>query len=505
MQESDLFDVLVVGGGVNGCGIARDAAGRGLSVLLVEEQDLAGATSSASTKLIHGGLRYLEQYEFRLVREALSERERLLASAPHIVRPLRFVLPHHAGIRPAWMVRSGLFIYDHLAHRNTLAGSQTIRLNQHAYGQPLKEQFTTGFVYSDCAVDDSRLVVLNAIDAAERGASIATRTRLASARRENGLWLATIEDRRTGERRPVRARLLVNAAGPWVADVLKDGLGIDTQKHVLMVKGSHIVTRRLFAGDQAYIFQNPDKRIVFAIPYERDFTLIGTTDVPYHGDPHGVSISEDETRYLCVSVSRWFKKDVTPADAIWNYSGVRPLYDDGAIKASVVSRDYVFDLDAPGDSAPVLSVFGGKITTFRRLAEHVMEVVARFFPNLRQAWTEKATLPGGDIPGADILAFIADLARRYPFLSKESTSRIAHAYGARAERFLGAAKTPGDLGRDLGVGLSDAEIDYLIDNEWATNAEDVLWRRSKLGLHLTQPSIESVEERFAAKKNLAVS
>jgi glycerol-3-phosphate dehydrogenase len=484
MVEPRPVDLLVIGGGINGCGIARDAVGRGLSVMLVEEADLASATSSASTKLIHGGLRYLEQYEFLLVREALMERERLQATAPHIIWPLRFVLPHDIGIRPAWMVRIGLFLYDHLATRKKLPGSETIRLDRHAFGAPLKGSYTTGFVYSDCWVQDSRLVVLNAMDASERGATIAVRTRLVSAKRGKNGWEAQIEDVGSGRKTKVTARLLVNAAGPWVSDVLQAKLGVNTSRHVRMVKGSHIVVRRRYEGEQAYIFQNPDRRIVFAIPYEDHFTLIGTTDVPYERDPRGIAISDEETRYLCASVNHYMAHEVMPQDVVWSYAGVRPLYDDGSINASVVTRDYVFDLDAPGGTAPVLSVFGGKITTFRRLAEHAMDEIMRFFPKMRGTWTANASLPGGDIAGGDIDGFTDDLLKRKPFLSPKLARRLARSYGTRADRILKDAKTVRDLGRDFGKGLSEAEIDYLTDSEWAMTAEDILWRRSKLGLHL---------------------
>jgi glycerol-3-phosphate dehydrogenase len=377
----DPFDILVIGGGINGCGIARDAAGRGLKVMLVEQGDLAQGTSSASTKLIHGGLRYLEQLEFRLVREALRERERLLSSAPHIIWPLRFVLPHDRGVRPAWLVRLGLFLYDHLAARERLPGCETLRLEDHPYGNALQPRFQTGFAYSDCAVDDSRLVVVCGMDARERGAEIALGTHFVSARRGADGWEAVLRKVGSGKTLRVRARTLVNAAGPWVAEVLGSRLGLNSSKKVRLIKGSHLVTRRLYEGEHAYILQNPDKRIVFTIPYERDFTLIGTTDAPYHGEPHEVCISEEETRYLRESVALHLRKSIAADEIVWTYAGVRPLFDDGSITASVVTRDYVFDLDAPDGAPPALSVFGGKITTFRRLAEHAMEALSRSFPD----------------------------------------------------------------------------------------------------------------------------
>ena len=392
---SQVFDLLIVGGGINGAGIARDAAGRGLSVLLVEQGDLAGATSSASTKLIHGGLRYLEYYEFRLVREALIERERLLEAAPHIIWPLRFILPHEKGIRPAWFVRLGLFLYDHIAKRKRLPGTQTIRLTTHPAGTALKPGFDTAFMYSDAWVEDSRLVALNALDAAERGADIRVRTKLVRARRDGDGWRATLESA-AGAATEVMARVLVNAAGPWVADVLNSKLGLDTSKSVRLVKGSHIVVPKLFQGEHAFILQNTDKRIVFAIPYQGRFTLVGTTDVPVETGPGQVAIGDEEVRYLCAVVNHFFRREVTPADVVWTYSGVRPLFDDGSIEASAVTRDYVFDLDTAG-GAPVLSIFGGKITTFRKLAEHALDELKLFFPGMKPAWTDTASLPGGDI------------------------------------------------------------------------------------------------------------
>jgi glycerol-3-phosphate dehydrogenase len=508
-RAPDPFDILVIGGGINGCGIARDAAGRGLKVMLVEQGDLAQGTSSASTKLIHGGLRYLEQFEFRLVREALQERERLLNSAPHIIWPLRFVLPHDRGVRPAWLVRLGLFLYDHLAARERLPGCETLHLKQHPYGEALQPRFQTGFAYSDCAVDDSRLVVLCAIDAKERGADIALRARFVSARRGADLWTVVLEDVNSGKTRELRARTLVNAAGPWVAEVLGSRLGVNSSKKVRLIKGSHLVTRRLYQGEHAYILQNPDKRIVFTIPYENDFTLIGTTDVPYHQEPHEIRISEEETRYLRESVSLHLRTPVAPEDIVWTYAGVRPLFDDGSITASVVTRDYVFDLDAPHGAPPALSVFGGKITTFRRLAEHAMDALSSFFPGLKPAWTENATLPGGDMPKADFDAFLADLMARKPFLDASTARRLAKAYGTRVDAFLGEARRPTDLGRDFGAGLSEAEIDYLMEAEWARSVEDILWRRSKLGLHLPQAAVADIGRyletprgtRTAATKN----
>lgn len=490
-----MYDLLVIGGGINGAGIARDAAGRGLSVLLCERGDLAEHTSSASTKLIHGGLRYLEQYEFRLVREALAERERLMRLAPHIVWPLRFVLPHDTGLRPAWLLRIGLFLYDHLSRLRALPGSQSLRLTRDGFGAPLQARLTRGFAYSDCWVEDSRLVVLNALDAAERGATIRTRTNVESARREGDAWSATLHDAESGRRERVRARIVVNAAGPWVAQTLLRTLSVEARPKVRLVKGSHIVTRRLYAGDQAYILQQPDRRIVFAIPYERDFTLIGTTDVPYEAGPGRVTISAEETRYLCDCINRSFARAIGPDDVVWSYSGVRPLYDDAAASASAVTRDYVLELDA--DGPPVLSVFGGKITTYRRLAEHALEKLD--LPGLKPAWTGAAPLPGGDIPGGDFEAFLGRLRAAYPFLPELLARRLARAYGTRAERLLGSARSLADLGEHFDGGLTAREVDYLMAEEWARSPDDILWRRTKLGLRTGREGVARLARHLAER------
>ena len=467
------YDLLVVGGGINGAGIARDAAGRGLSVLLVEQDDLASHTSSASTKLIHGGLRYLEQYEFRLVREALIEREILLGIAPHLIQPLTFVLPHKHGTRPAWMLRLGLFLYDHLGGRKTLPGSHGVSLKGTRWSAGLVPGIAKGFTYADCRVDDARLTILNARDAADRGATIATRTRFLAAERHDDFWRATIADG-SGER-SVEARAIVNAAGPWVGKVLGEVVGAAPESPPRLVKGSHIVVPRLFDGDHAYILQNPDGRIVFAIPYERAFTLIGTTDVAWAGDPAAPHIDAAETAYLCESINRYFTRTITPDDVVHSYAGIRPLYDDGADAASEVTRDYVLRLGR--DKGPqLLSVFGGKITTYRRLAEHALEKLAPFLPPMSAPWTAKAPLPGGDMPHADLAAFTADIRRRWPDLADENAARLARAYGTRVEHVVGGA--------DLGGGLTTSEVDYLVGQEWARTAEDILWRRSKLGLHV---------------------
>ncbi|MDF8333815.1 glycerol-3-phosphate dehydrogenase [Novosphingobium cyanobacteriorum] len=479
------FDLLIVGGGINGAGIARDAAGRGLSVMLVEQEDLASHTSSASTKLIHGGLRYLEYGEFRLVRESLIERERLLGMAPHIIWPLRFVLPQLNSPRPAWMVRLGLFLYDHIGGRKILPATQTVNLHSSAFGAGLKRDARKAFVYSDCWVEDSRLVVLNAMDAAARGATVATRTRLVSARREGAAWQAELEDAQG--RRTVRARCLVNAAGPWVEDVLQRTAGARQDRGVRLVKGSHIVVPRLYPGDHAFLLQNADKRVVFAIPYERDFTLVGTTDEPWTGAPGKAEISPHETEYLCATICAYFQQQITPADVVWSYAGIRPLYDDHAASASAITRDYVLDIDTADGVAPMLSVFGGKITTFRKLAEHALEKLAPFFPLASGAWTGGAALPGGDIPGGDFAAFTRRLQSDYPALPKSLLHRLARAYGSRTTDLLGRAGTVHDLGENFGGDLFAAEVDYLVAHEMARSAEDVLWRRSKLGLHGADP------------------
>ncbi|KVQ18082.1 glycerol-3-phosphate dehydrogenase [Burkholderia ubonensis] len=491
MTQPNRYDLLVVGGGINGAGIARDAAGRGLSVMLCEQDDLASHTSSASTKLIHGGLRYLEYKEFGLVRKALQERETLLRAAPHIMWPLRFVMPHMPNLRPAWLIRIGLFLYDHLAKRELLPGSRGIDMRRHAAGSPLIDSIKRGFVYSDGWVDDARLVVLNALDAKERGAEILTRTKLVSAERVGDEWEARLQ-LADGSISVVRARAIANAAGPWVGDVLHGALGRGAQHSVRLVKGSHIITRRLFDHDHAYIFQNPDKRIIFAIPYERDFTLIGTTDVEYTNDPAKVAIDGNETQYLCESINRYFKRKISPADVHWTYSGVRPLLEDeNAANASAVTRDYRLEMD-DGAGAPLLSVFGGKITTFRKLAEEAGDLLCRALGRDAAPWTAGAPLPGGDIANAKFDAFAAQFAARHPWLPAELARRYARAYGTRAERVVGNAKSLADLGAAIAPGIHEAELRYLRDVEWATRAQDVLWRRSKLGLHVAPGTLDAV-------------
>ncbi len=498
----EIVDLLIIGGGINGAGIARDAAGRGLSVLLVEAEDLASHTSSASTKLIHGGLRYLEYYEFRLVRESLIERERLLGMAPHIIWPLAFVLPQLNSPRPAWLVRLGLFIYDHLGGRKKLPATKTVDLRRSSLNNGMLPGAKTAFIYSDCWVEDSRLVVLNARDAAENGAQIETRTRLVSARREGTHWSAQVSGPQ-GER-TVSARALVNAAGPWVEDVLQRVASARQDRGVRLIKGSHIVVPRLYEGDHAFMLQNPDKRIVFAIPYETDYTLIGTTDEPWEGLPGRAEISPAETAYLCETVRRYFKTQIQPDDVVWSYAGIRPLYDDHAASASAVTRDYVLDLDTAEGKAPMLSVFGGKITTFRKLAEHALEKLVPFFPAARGPWTAGADLPGGDIPGDDFEGFVDALVAERPSLPRALLRRLARAYGTRVRALLGGAQVLDDLGTDLGGGLTAAEVDYLADQEWACSAEDILYRRSKMGLHVPPGTAAAIDSYLTRQRTAQV-
>lgn len=496
-EEGPPVDLLVVGGGINGAGIARDAAGQGLSVLLCERNDLAGATSSASTKLVHGGLRYLEYYEFRLVREALIEREVLLRAAPHIIWPMRFVLPHNRSMRPAWLVRLGLFLYDHLGGRDLLPRSKGLNLRKHPHGRPLKEAFLRGFEYSDCWVEDSRLVALNARDAANRGAIIMTRTALVSARREGELWDCLLEQA-NGTRRNVRARALVNAGGPWVAEVLNQRTGQNTRSSVRLIKGSHIVVPKLHDGAQAYILQNDDRRIVFVIPYQDEFSLIGTTDVPYDADPAEVAINDEEISYLCGVVNRHFARQVEPEDVVWTYSGVRPLYDDGADNPSAVTRDYVLELDAGDGRAPLLSVFGGKITTYRKLAEAAMARLLPAMSRQAQPWTADAPLPGGDFDASAFNELVSTIRGDYPWLRPKLALRLVRAYGTRVHLVVNGATSMVGLGEDFGGGLTEAEVRYLMRQEWARTAEDVLWRRSKLGLHVPPETKARLEQWMQA-------
>lgn len=506
---AEIHDLAIIGGGINGCGIARDAAGRGLKVFLCEKGDLGGATSSASTKLLHGGLRYLEHYEFRLVREALKEREILWSIAPHIVRPLRFILPHMAGMRPRWMLRTGLFIYDHLGGRKALPGTATVDLGKGLLAQGLKSQITHGWEYSDCWVEDNRLVILNAQAAEEAGAEIAVRTECRSAVVRDGMWSLQVVDHATGSEREIRAKVLINAAGPWASTFAERIAGRPAKGKVRMVQGSHIVVRKLYEHDRCFIFQNPDGRIVFTIPYEDDFTLIGTTDRDFTGDPDRIRASDEEIAYLCKAVGGYFKRPISPTDVVWSYSGVRPLYDDGASAAQKATRDYVFELDKEA-GAPMLSIFGGKITTYRRLAEAAMERIAPLFEDrlwsqisARSGWTGWTPLPGGNFAPGAFMAEVAALTEAAPALQPRQAMRLTRYYGTRAQTIFAGARTQADLGRDFGHGLSEREVDHMCRYEWARSPDDILWRRSKLGLHLDAAAIAAVDEHFFATRNAA--
>jgi glycerol-3-phosphate dehydrogenase len=482
MASASPYDLVVIGGGINGVGIARDAAGRGLTVLLCEKDDLAQGTSSRSGKLIHGGLRYLEYYEFRLVREALIEREVLLRAAPHIVWPMRFVLPHSPEQRPAWLVRLGLFLYDHLGGRKMLPPCRTLKLARTPEGEPIKSAFHLAFEYSDCWVDDARLVVLNALDAKARGAEIQTRTEALSARRSGSLWQVDLARRGEASRR-VECKVLVNAAGPWVEDVVNRVAGLNAVRKVRLVKGSHIIVRKFWQGPQAYLFQHHDKRVIFVNPYQRDLALIGTTDIPYDGRAEDVAIDAAEKRYLLDAVNRYLKVELKESDILHDYAGVRPLYDDNADNPSAVTRDYVFEVEG---TPPLLSVFGGKITTYRKLAEHALQRLQSFLPAMQGDWTARASLPGGEIANAEFEPFLTEFKRRFSWLPAPMALRLARLYGTRADAVLGEASDLSSLGQDFGGSLYAAEIDYLLKSEWAETADDVLDRRTKLGLVLTE-------------------
>jgi len=497
MAEDKLYDVFVIGGGINGCGIARDAIGRGYSVCLAEMNDLASGTSSWSSKLVHGGFRYLEYYEFRLVRESLTEREVLLANAPHIIWPMRFVLPHHKEMRPAWLLRLGLFLYDHIGKRKLLPGTTTVDLTSSPVGRPLKPLFSKGFEYSDCWVNDARLVVLNALDAAERGADIRTRTQVVKAERKDGVWEITLKPH-AGGLETVRARLIVNAGGPWVDRVLSGSFGRNDAHNVRLVQGSHIVVPKLHEHDRAYIFQNGDGRIIFALPYEEDYTLIGTTDRDYEGDPKDVEITDGEIDYLCAAASEYFARPVERDSIVWTYSGVRPLFDDGATAAQEATREYVIKPD-PGEGAPLLNIFGGKITTYRKLSESMLELIEARLGSKSAPWTHRAALPGGDFPADGFDAEVARLQVQYPFLAPGQARRYVRHYGTRARVLLGNATSVADLGQDFGHGLFAREVDYLMEQEWALEAADVIWRRTKRGLRLDKDQVAVLEAYMAGK------
>ncbi len=485
------YDLLVVGGGINGAGIARDAAGRGLSVLLCEKGDLACETSSSSSKLIHGGLRYLEHYEFRLVAEALAEREVLLKVAAHLVWPARFVMPHVQELRPRWMIRAGLFLYDHLSRRASLPGSSAIRLDAPPYNSGLKPQFRHGFIYSDCRVDDARLVIANATDARGRGARVLTRTECLSAKRQAGFWAASLSN---GEHVTVRA--IVNAAGPWVKTVLNGHLSQPSRDAVRLVKGSHIVLSRLYEGEHAFILQNDDQRVIFMIPYGDLHTLVGTTDVPVQDEEARPEVSAEEITYLCRAVNRYLARPARPEDVVWKYAGVRPLYDDGTADPSAVTRDYTLRVDDEAGQAPVLSVFGGKITTYRRLAEQAMDRLAPYFPGLKPAWTDRTPLSGSDFEGMPRVEVRDAFFASHPHVPEATLRPIFRRHGTHAQAVLG----DGDLGEDLGAGLSERELRYFVEHEWARTAEDVLWRRTKVGLLMTQAQRDRVAQVLAGSR-----
>lgn len=486
------YDILIIGGGINGAGIARDAAGRGLSVLLVEKDDLGAHTSSSSSKLIHGGLRYLEHYEFRLVAEALAEREVLLRIARHLVWPARFVMPHVPELRPRWMIRAGLFLYDHLARRTSLPGSRAVRLDAPPYNAGLRPQFKHGFIYSDCRVDDARLVIINAMDARHRGATILTRTECLAARRDGDGWRATLSGGRE-----MRALAIVNAAGPWVKRVLNERLGQPSRDGVKLVKGSHIVLPQLYPGDHAFILQNDDRRVVFMIPYGDRHTLVGTTDIPMEGDPGLARASDAEAAYLCRAVGRYLEKPVEAAQVAWHFAGVRPLYDDGTSDPSAITRDYTLRVDDASGTAPVLSVYGGKVTTYRRLAEHAMHKLAPYFPGLKGDWTVDQPLLGGDFAGASREQARDALFARYRGLPQETLRALFRRHGTLAYEVLGDARMVTDLGEHFGAELYTREVDYFVEHEWARAAEDVLWRRTKAGLHITDGQREAVARYLA--------
>ncbi len=497
-----VIDLCVIGGGINGVGIARDAAGRGLSVLLIEKNDLGEATSSRSGKLVHGGLRYLEYYEFRLVREALIEREVLLEIAPHIIWPMRFVLPHSAEDRPAWLIRAGLFLYDHLGGRKRLAGTRTLNLRNCVEGQAIKQQYKKGFEYSDCWVDDARLVVLNAMDAVEKGAVIKTRTTFKHAKRVDENWQISFAPTGSENTTDIRAKCLINAAGPWVNTVIDAVDSISTKRRVRLVKGSHIVVKKFWEGDQAYLIQNTDKRVIFINPYENGKALIGTTDIPYEGDPGDVEIDDAEISYLLAAVNRYFDSELKRKDIQQSFSGVRALYDDNSENPSAVTRDYLFDIDkGPSDGAALLSIFGGKITTFRKLAEHALEKLNSAFPAMGPQWTAHSALPGGDIEGADFEKFLKKLTEHYPELSPALIKHYARLYGSRTYNLLSGLNasaniTTADLGVKFGEHFYEVEARYLIEKEWAQSPEDILTRRTKHILHMSDGEVAAFHQWF---------
>ena len=502
MQLKDT-DLLIIGGGINGAGIAADAVGRGLSITLCEQNDLASGTSWKSSKLIHGGLRYLQYYEFRLVRKALKEREILLRKAPHIIRPLEFIMPYNKQLRPAWLIELGLFLYDHLIKFRLLPGSKRIKLRQHLAGKPLKENFTTGFIYSDCYDDDARLVVLNALQAKQLGATILPRTKFISAERFANHWQATLQDTHTGQTQTIKARALINVAGPWVDKVLQEQLKIKSKYHMTLVKGSHIVVAKFYFGNHAYILENTDKRVVFVIPFEERYCLIGTTDLAFSGDLENINIDPDEINYLCAAVKLYFKHNIRSDEIIWSFAGVRPLVSEtGGKNLSAISRDYSFELNTAENSAPLLNIFGGKITTYRELAEGALALLKPYFPSMKPAWTATEPLPGGDIPNADFIDFFRQFRRQYTWLPENLAYRYTRNYGTCAHILLNNTKTMTDLGQHFGNGLYQREVEYLVNYEFAQTAEDILWRRTKLGLEFPRENI-AVLENYLQTQHLA--
>lgn len=498
-EPNGIFDLFIVGGGINGAGIARDAAGRGLSVALCEMNDFASGTSSASTKLIHGGLRYLEQYEFRLVKEALAEREVLLKLAPHIIWPRDFILPKMPGMRPAWMIRLGLLLYDYLSSNRSLPASRTIRLDRHMEGQALQDRITQAFVYSDCCVDDARLVILNLISAAEMGTTILPRIQYIGARRVDAYWEVSTRDVRTGNLNTFKSKTIINAAGPWVKQVMQASSLKKNATDIRLVKGSHIVIPRKYDGEHAYIFQNKDKRIIFAIPYEKKFTLIGTTDVAIDGAAGAVNISSEEIDYLCKSSGEYFKTPINPDDVIWTYAGIRPLYDDGSGNLSTVTRDYTFEIDDQHGQLPFMTVLGGKLTTYRRLAEKALDKFKPYFSGLSSSWTATSSLPGGDITTDSFQEFLNSLYIEFSHLPRDITEGMARRHGARIYKVLSGVQSLKDLGIHFGAGLTEREVEYLIKDEWATSVDDILWRRTKVGLSMTPEQREELNNYINAK------
>ena len=495
------FDIIVIGGGINGSGIARDASGRGYSVALLEMNDLSSATSSWSTKLIHGGLRYMEQYNFRLVRESLLERENLMEIAPNVIRPLRFVMPHSPGLRPSWLIRLGLLIYDNIAPRKFLRSSRIVKLNQDTLGLPLKEGFKKGYEYSDCMVEDARLVVLNAMDANKNGAKIMTNTKVIKIINNDYSWkiIAENKDQRSTKKIELTSKVLVNASGPWANDLVsKINKTKENHKYVRLIKGSHIIVPKLYDHNKAYIFQNSDGRVIFTIPFEKEFSLIGTTDIPFEGNPLEAKISLEEINYLCESVSRYFKNRVSPEDVIWNYSGVRSLFDDGRKKAKDVTRDYSIKSNYLNQKM-CISIFGGKITTYRKLSEEVMKIIGKYLNKHSSNWTSKSSLPGGEFSPLEFQKFLKQYVHRYSFMDEQIVERLFHSYGKNIEKIIKNKNSTRDLGFHFGSGLYECEVSWLIENEWVKKAEDVLWRRTKLGLFLNKDQVKTLEKYINLK------